>query len=114
MCLCNPRCVLNWLSLSALDLIVLQRHSITRYTKIIIANRSYTYVAQISLPGSMGRENYFIFFSLERNKKISEPALLVFIKSAYINGLAAPKHAQSWLFAALAGEITGVYPTKRP
>lgn len=71
-------------------------------------------MAQISLPGSMGRENYSVFFSLERNKKISEPALLMFIKSAYMKGLAAPKHAQSWRFAALAGQIAGVYPTKRP
>jgi hypothetical protein len=82
--------------------------------KIYNANRSYTFVAQISLPGSMGRENYSVFFSLERNKKISEPALLMFIKSAYMKGLAAPKHAQSWRFAALAGQIAGVYPTKRP
>lgn len=78
------------------------------------ANRSYTYVAQISLPDPLGRENYSIFFSLERNKKISEPALLMFIKSAYIKGLVAPKHAQSWRFAALAGQIAGIYATKHP
>lgn len=81
--------------------------------KIYNANRSYTYVAQISLSEPLGRENYSIFFSLERNKKIPEPALLMFIKSAYIKGLAAPKHAQSWRFAALAGQIAGIYPTKR-
>lgn len=82
--------------------------------KIYNANRSYTYVAQISLPDPLGRENYSIFFSLERNKKVPEPALLMFIKSAYIKGLAAPKHAQSWRFSALAGQIAGVYPKKRP
>jgi hypothetical protein len=82
--------------------------------KIYNANRSYTYVAQISLPDPRGRENYSIFFSLERNKKIPEPALLMFIKSAYIKGLAAPKHAQSWRFAALAGQIAGVYSAGRP
>jgi hypothetical protein len=82
--------------------------------KIYNANRSYTYVAQISLPDPLGRQNYSIFFSLERNKKTTHPALLMFIKSAYIKGLAAPKHAQSWRFAALAGQIAGVYPTKRP
>jgi hypothetical protein len=82
--------------------------------KIYNANRSYTYVAQISLPDPRDRENYSIFFSLERNKKIPEPALLMFIKSAYIKGLAAPKHAQSWRFAALAGQIAGVYPAGRP
>ncbi len=82
--------------------------------KIYNANRSYTYVAQISLPDPRGREKYSIFFSLERNKKIPEPALLMFIKSAYIKGLAAPKHAQSWRFAALAGQIAGVYSAGRP
>jgi hypothetical protein len=81
--------------------------------KIYNANRSYTYVAQISLPDPLGRENYSIFFSLERNKKVSEPALLMFIKSAYIKGLAAPKHAQSWRFSALAGQIAGLYTTKK-
>jgi hypothetical protein len=80
--------------------------------KIYNANRSYTYVAQIALPDLPGRENYAIFFSLERNKKISSPALRMFIKSAYIKGLAAPKHAQSWRFSALAGQIAGVYLTK--
>jgi hypothetical protein len=80
--------------------------------KIYNANRSYTYVAQISLTAPLGRENYSIFFSLERNKKARQPALLMFIKSAYLKGLAAPKHAQSWRFTALAGQIAGVYPTK--
>lgn len=78
--------------------------------KIYNANRSYTYVAQIALPDPHGQENYSIFFSLERNKKSLEPALLMFIKSAYLKGLAAPKHAQSWRFTALAGQIAGVYP----
>lgn len=80
--------------------------------KIYNANRSYTYVAQISLPNLLGRENYSIFFSLERNKKVPDPALLMFIKSAYIKGLVAPRHAQSWRFSALAGQIAGVYLTK--
>mgnify|MGYP000131353668 CR=1 FL=1 len=77
--------------------------------KIYNANRSYTYVAHISLPDSLRCENYSIFFSLERNKKVLTPALQMFIKSAYIKGLAAPKHAKSWRFSALAGQIAGVY-----
>ena len=81
--------------------------------RIYNANRSYTYVAQISLTDALGLQNYSVFFSLERNKKVLAPALLMFIKSAYIKRLAAPKHAQSWRFSALAGQIAGVYTTKR-
>lgn len=82
--------------------------------KIYNANRSYTYVAQIALPDPLGRQNYSIFFSLERNKKSHQPSLLMFVKSAYLKGLAAPKHAQNWRFSALAGQIAGVYPSTRP
>lgn len=82
--------------------------------RVYASQNSYTYVAQIPLTGAAGLQNYSVFFSLEADDKSTEPALRMFIKSGYLKQLAAPAHAASWRFAALAGLVSGVYaPAER-
>jgi hypothetical protein len=79
---------------------------------IYYAEESYTYVAQINIQGAQGTQAYSVFFSLEKNKEIEEPALRMFVKSAYLRPLAAKKNAQTWRFVSLAGQISGAFPPK--
>lgn len=84
--------------------------------RVYTSQNSYTYVAQLTLAGADGPQNYSVFFSLERDDKPASPALRMFIKSGYLKGLAAPSHAESWRFPALAGLVSGVYvsPVRKP
>lgn len=74
------------------------------------SDRSYTYVAQITLPSSTGQQSYSVFFSLEKNDRSTLPALRMFVKSAYLRDLASKSNAQSWRFVVLVGQVSGIYP----
>lgn len=76
------------------------------------ANDSYTYVAHIKLHAAGKPQNYSVFFSLKNVDAAVRPALSMFVKSAYLRPCAAKPNAQSWRFASLAGQITGMFPTK--
>lgn len=78
--------------------------------RVYRADRSYTYVAQIELPQYGGSRGYSIFFSLDKAGNPVAPAARMFVKSAYMRPLAVNTNAQSWRFAALVGQISGVYP----
>jgi len=82
--------------------------------RVYLADSSYTYVAQIPLAGVAGMQNYSVFFNLEKDKRVPGLALRMFVKSAYLRDLASPKNAQSWRFAALAGETSGAFALKSP
>lgn len=76
------------------------------------AHESYTYSAHITLESAQGPQSYSIFFNLEKDKQAQEPALRMFVKSAYLKPLVAKSNAQNWRFASLAGQISGVFPPK--
>lgn len=76
------------------------------------ADESYTYAAHITLPSLQGKQTYSIFFSLEKDKGSTQPALRMFVKSAYLKPLAAKKNAQNWRFNSLAGQISGAFAAK--
>jgi hypothetical protein len=76
------------------------------------ADDSYTYVARITLTASENDQPYSIFFSLQNLKGAANPALKMFVKSAYVKPLVAKPNAQSWRFASLAGQLSGVFATK--
>lgn len=78
--------------------------------RIYLADQSYTYVAQISLPPATGMESYSLFFSLNRKRNADAPAAEMYLKSAYLSPLKSKKNAQSWRFAALVGEVSGAFP----
>ena len=82
--------------------------------RVYASQNSYTYVAQMTLKGLHGPQNYSVFFSLERDTRSPQPALRMFVKSGYLKALAAPAHAASWRFTALAGQVGGVYPLPTP
>lgn len=77
--------------------------------RVYRADRSYTYVAQLTLPPQTGQQGYSIFFSLEKDGRASVPAVRMFIKSAYLKPLASKENAQSWRFVALVGQVSGAY-----
>lgn len=80
------------------------------------AKESYTYVAKISILGAGGTTDYSIFFSLKKDNQKPHPALIMFIKSAYLKSLMSSKNAKNWRFPSLAGQIAGVFPppVKKP
>jgi hypothetical protein len=80
--------------------------------KIYLADRSYTYVAQITLPPALGQQSYSVFFSLEKTRKSLAPAAEMYIKSAYLTPLKSKPNARSWRFGALVGEISKAFPPK--
>lgn len=74
---------------------------------------SFTYEAQITLaskPG--GAVPYSIFFSLEKDKSVTVPALIMFVKSAYERALVARANTERKRFRSLAGQISGAFPAK--
>jgi len=73
-------------------------------------DQSYTYVAQITLPPETGRQSYSVFFSLNKTRNSVEPAVDLYVKSAYLSALKYSPHAQSWRFKALVGDIAQVFP----
>lgn len=85
--------------------------------KVYQSAQSYTYVTQIQLPQASGHSSYSLFFSLEKksDSTVEAPSATMFIKSAYMRDLAAPKNAPSWRYSALVGFNTGVYvPVSTP
>jgi len=81
--------------------------------RIYNADASYTYVAHITLASKTGPQQYSLFFSLEKGKAATEPALKMYVKSAYLRTLATKSaSAQSWRFVSLAGQVSGVFPPK--
>jgi hypothetical protein len=66
--------------------------------KVYWSTESYTYVAQIALPTQQGTHDYSLFFSLPKNLDSVRPALNMFVKSAYLKGLAAPLMAIAGVF----------------
>ena len=85
--------------------------------KVYRSAQSYTYVTQIQLPPAVGQHSYSLFFSLEKEpaSTIQAPRATMFIKSAYMRDLAAPKNAPNWRYSALLGINTGVYvPVPKP
>jgi hypothetical protein len=88
-----------------------------RHGTIYKGDQSYTYVAQIMLPPETGRQPYSIFFSLNKTRNSSVPAVDLYVKSAYLSALKYSPHAQSWRFKALVGDIAQVFrplPAKGP
>ena len=84
--------------------------------RIYHADKSLTYVAQLTLPPNLGQQSYSVFFSLEKDRKAIAPTVKMYVKSAYLRPLASKSQAQSWRFAARVGQVAGVYPqpTKHP
>lgn len=85
--------------------------------KVYYAGASYTYVAHIEVPPGSGAQNYSLFFNLEKHadSTFEAPVANMFIKSAYLRGLAAAQNGASWRFPALVGLNTGVYvPAVKP
>ena len=80
--------------------------------RVYHADKSLTYVAQITLTPGENPQSYSVFFSLEKDRRATAPTVKMYIKSAYLRTLAAKSHAQSWRFAALVGVIAEVYPKK--
>ena len=80
--------------------------------RVYHADKSYTYVAQITLPSADGTQSYSVFFSLEKDRQVERPALKMYIKSAYLKPLVAQANAQSWRFVSLAGDISGAFTPK--
>lgn len=80
--------------------------------RIYHVDGSYTYAAHVMLASLTGTQRYSVFFALEKNKRAQEPALRMFVKSAYLKLLVAPKNAQSWRFVSLAGQISGAFSTE--
>ncbi len=80
------------------------------------ADESYTYAAHIALDSLAGPRAYSIFFSLKKNTAATQPALAMFVKSAYLKPLVSRPNAQKWRFASLAGQISGAFapPQKKP
>lgn len=74
---------------------------------------SLTYEAQIILASKPDRlVPYSIFFSLEKDKSATMPALIMFVKSAYEKALVAPPNTEKWRFRSLAGQVSGAFPPK--
>ena len=73
------------------------------------ADRSYTFVTQIALPPAAGQQSYSVFFSLEKSRRSTSPAVEMYVKSAYLRRPAATSHSQSWRFKALVGQISGAF-----
>jgi hypothetical protein len=80
--------------------------------RIYWADKSYTYVAMITLTSMAGSQNYSVFFSLEKNLQTAIPALRMFIKSAYLRPSVAKPNSQGWRFVSLAGQVAGVFAEK--
>jgi hypothetical protein len=81
--------------------------------RIYHADASYTYVAHITLASKTGPQQYSLFFSLEKDMAAAEPALKMFVKSAYLRTLVIKSaNAQSWRFVSLAGQLAGAFPPK--
>lgn len=79
------------------------------------ADKSYTYVAQISLPPALGQQAYSVFFSLEKTRRYAKPSVELFVKSGYLSQLKHSPNAQTWRFKALVGETAEVFePTIKP
>jgi hypothetical protein len=76
------------------------------------AHESYTYAAHITLESNKGPQSYSIFFNLEKDKRAQEPAVRMFVKSAYLKPLVAKPNAQNWRFASLAGQIAEAFPPR--
>jgi hypothetical protein len=76
------------------------------------ADENYTYTTHITLESVEGPQSYSIFFNLEKDKRAQEPALRMFVKSAYLKPLVAKSNAQNWRFPSLAGQIAGAFPPK--
>lgn len=81
--------------------------------RIYRADNSYTYAAQISLISGTSKQDYSIFFNLEKDKHAKSAAVRMFVKSAYLKPLVAMPNAQSWRFVSLAGNIADVFPPKQ-
>lgn len=77
--------------------------------KIYRSDKSYTYVTQIALPSAGGGQSYSIFFSLEKAKKQVDPAVELYVKSAYLSTLKHSANAQNWRFKALVGKKAGLF-----
>jgi hypothetical protein len=79
--------------------------------QIYLADRSYTYVAQINLPPASGFQKYSVFFSLNKKRDSKGPEVELYVKSAYLSALKPPpsKNARKWRFGALIGQISGVF-----
>ncbi|MGF6766252.1 hypothetical protein P3T24_006598 [Paraburkholderia sp. GAS33] len=76
---------------------------------------SYTYVTRVTLPDTDGvAQDYSLFFSLTKNSDSVHPALNMFVKSAYLRGLAAPPASDGWRFRSLIGLVSGVYEPPKP
>jgi hypothetical protein len=83
--------------------------------KIYWCQESYTYVTKVSLSNTEGvAQDYSLFFSLTKNADSVHPALNMFVKSAYLRGLAAPTGADGWRFRALIGLVSGMYERPKP
>jgi hypothetical protein len=83
--------------------------------RVYHADKSLTYVAQITLPPGENPQSYSVFFSLEKDHRAAVPAVpavKMYVKSAYLRTLASKSQAQSWRFAALVGVIAEIYPKK--
>lgn len=76
------------------------------------AGDSYTYAAQLNLGEGVSAQSYSVFFSLERDRNAGEPALRMFVKSAYLKPLVTSSNAQNWRFKSLAGQISGAFQPK--
>lgn len=72
------------------------------------SDKSYTYVAQISIPELSASQPYSIFFSLEKIRSVDDLTLDLFIKSAYLSPLKSGKNSRNWRFKRLVGEISGL------
>lgn len=80
--------------------------------RVYHADKSLTYVAQITLPPNTSQQSYSIFFSLEKDHRATVPTVKMYVKSAYLKPLVSKSQAQNWRFAALVGLVSEVYPKK--
>lgn len=78
---------------------------------IYLADNSFTYAAHIQLNSTGVKQTYSVFFSLRKDQNSNQPALKMFVKSAYLKPLVAS--SKSWRFPSLAGQIAGVFSKKK-
>ena len=76
------------------------------------AEKSLTFVSHITLPTENGQQDYSIFFSLEKDRSSTHPAVRMFVKSAYLKSLAAVPGAQNWRFKGLIADVSQAFPPK--
>jgi hypothetical protein len=80
--------------------------------RIYLADRqNYTYVAQIRR--SATTQPYSIFFDMRNGGTARNPSVRMFVQSAYMRPLAAPRNARSWRFVSLVGQIAGIFVPPR-